>query len=786
MFVSALAVSSCASQTPPNTLLGIELSGSGRVVSEPPGIDCPDDCSEGFEPGTSVRLEATAGAGASFVQWGGDCEGVAPSCGLVVNGPMQVTASFAKSPIRVNDLSDSAGGENCSLPDAIEAANADTSVAGCEAGNGADVIELPPAAVITLTRPHEDADGPTGLPSITSEITIVGAGGTIERDASEPFRLLHVGADGSLHLEDLTLAGGHADGSDGGAVYVGGGTLTAKHVTFQGNIAGNSRAGGAVYNEGGTVDLVSVTMLGNSAPGSTGGPGWGAAAANEDGEMSIADSEFRGNGGFLTDESGVIASLGFDAQTLIVDTIISDNGAPGLFNAGKVNMERVEVSLSASEQVGGIVNQGIAFLTDVTIDDNDAELVSGVHNTGYMRLRSASVTNHQTAIGFTGVRNEGIMEVIESVISDNDSFGSSGVGGGVTNSGRLTIVDSRVVGNRSDEGGGVRNTGDLILIGSTVDANAAAFGGGIHSAGSVDLLAGSTVGGEEGNSASVNGGGIYVAGTAETNRVSLEGGSAVRGNVAAGDGGGIFAEEEFGLGLCAACAIELNSSESGVGGGVYAPGLGFGSIFAPGIRDNVPDAVAPGTLLVLTIAAPEDDAEEIKQATDALPVGAVKLDEPVMELPRDAALGVGQVSGLRFTDVQVPAGASVVDARLVFTSAAAEEGKAALLVAVEDSATPAAFTQTQSDISNRTRLGSTFWELEPWAADESGPRQSSPSLRNQLQLLVDTPEWSAGSDVAFIVESASGENAGAARSAHTYDGDPAKAAQLWLLYFETP
>ncbi|HZX00547.1 MAG TPA: hypothetical protein VFF10_10830, partial [Trueperaceae bacterium] len=629
--------------------------------------------------------------------------------------------------------------------------------------------------------------GATGLPSVTSEITVLGSGASILRDAIEEFRLMHVGETGNLRLEALTLQDGHAGNFDGGAVHVAGGRFSAQDVTFEGNRVGNGRAGGAVHNQGGVVELLGVTMLENFAPGEgSSGVGTGSAVANVDGQLSISASQLRFNGGFIGGERGVIASLGFDAYTVVTDTVIADNGALGLFNAGEIHMERVEVSLSSTEQLGGIVNEGVAFLTDVTIDDNDGAIVSGILNTGFMRLRTSSVTNHQTSLGFTGVRNDGIMEVIESVIADNDSFGAAGVGGGITNSGRLTLVDSQVVRNRADEGGGVRNTGELILIGSVVDDNQAAFGGGIHSAGSVDLLASSVVGGEVGNAASAQGGGIYVADTPETNRVDMQGGSAVRGNVSSGDGGGMYAAVPFSLGLCTTCAIEQNVADGGVGGGIHAPGVGFGSIYAPGIRDNSPDAVAPGALIVLSIAASEDDVEEARNPTDTLPAGTVKLDEAVLDLPRDTQLGVGQFAGLRFTDVLLPQGAALVDARLLFTAAADDSDQAALIVGVEDSVTAAPFTSAQFNVSSRPRIGSTYWDLAAWAEGENGPRQASPSLRNQVQQLVDAPGWAAGSAMAFIIESATGDGSAASRRAHTFDGEADAAAQLWLLYFDSP
>src|SRR5262249_36748889 len=68
------------------------------------------------------------------------------------------------------------------------------------------------AGTYALTTVHNTTDGPTGLPSVTSTLTITGGGAEstiIERQTGAPlFRLLHVGATGSLTLQGLTWRGG--------------------------------------------------------------------------------------------------------------------------------------------------------------------------------------------------------------------------------------------------------------------------------------------------------------------------------------------------------------------------------------------------------------------------------------------------------------------------------------------------------------------------------------------------------------------------------------------------
>jgi len=59
-----------------NGVLGVTLSGggSGRVSSNPAGIDCPGDCSETLPLGRSVALVATPAIGSVFDRWGGNAD----------------------------------------------------------------------------------------------------------------------------------------------------------------------------------------------------------------------------------------------------------------------------------------------------------------------------------------------------------------------------------------------------------------------------------------------------------------------------------------------------------------------------------------------------------------------------------------------------------------------------------------------------------------------------------------------------------------------------------------
>jgi hypothetical protein len=100
-------------------------------------------------------------------------------------------------------------GGACTLVDAITAANTDTVTGGCPAGSGADTIVLPAGSTQTQTEVNNSTYRPTGLPVISSVVTIAGNGSTIARDSGAPeLRVVAVGSTGDLTLQETTVSGG--------------------------------------------------------------------------------------------------------------------------------------------------------------------------------------------------------------------------------------------------------------------------------------------------------------------------------------------------------------------------------------------------------------------------------------------------------------------------------------------------------------------------------------------------------------------------------------------------
>ncbi len=74
--------------------LTVNKSGQGTVTSAPAGIDCGGDCTELYNPGTSVTLAATPATGYKFDGWSGACAGTG-SCTVAMDADKTATAAFS-------------------------------------------------------------------------------------------------------------------------------------------------------------------------------------------------------------------------------------------------------------------------------------------------------------------------------------------------------------------------------------------------------------------------------------------------------------------------------------------------------------------------------------------------------------------------------------------------------------------------------------------------------------------------------------------------------------------
>lgn len=82
-----------------NSKLVVQKSGTGtgKVTSNPFGIQCDPDCQAEFDASRQVTLTATADQGFVFKEWSGDCSGTQDQTTVVMDGPKTCTAEFTAS-----------------------------------------------------------------------------------------------------------------------------------------------------------------------------------------------------------------------------------------------------------------------------------------------------------------------------------------------------------------------------------------------------------------------------------------------------------------------------------------------------------------------------------------------------------------------------------------------------------------------------------------------------------------------------------------------------------------
>ncbi len=154
----------------------------------------------------------------------------------------QGVGTAATITVTTNDPNIASDGQ-CSLIEAIVNANNDAATfPDCAAGNGADTIVLPANANVTVSAAYASPwayVGSTGLPVITSQITIEGNGATIAGQGNvSSLTLIFVkghtsvaGAPptpGDLTLQDVTLSGGRVGLGNNG-------TASIKNSIISGN-----------------------------------------------------------------------------------------------------------------------------------------------------------------------------------------------------------------------------------------------------------------------------------------------------------------------------------------------------------------------------------------------------------------------------------------------------------------------------------------------------------------------------------------------------------------------
>ncbi|MCO6478146.1 MAG: right-handed parallel beta-helix repeat-containing protein, partial [Phaeodactylibacter sp.] len=180
----------------------------------------------------------------------------------------------------------------------------------------------------------------------------------------------------------------------------------------------------------------------------------------------------------------------------------------------------------------------------------------------------------------------------------------------------------------------------------------------------------------------------------------------------------------------------------------------------------------PGPAFVCSrVRSSNDDAEEKDS-------GNIELGSSDLELVYDPNRGL-QVIGLRFTGLNIPQGATVLNAHIqFFAEDTLNINPCRLRIYGESSDSPQAFIDTDFNISGRpATAASVSWAPPDWQAYAVfGPGQRTPNIYAILQELVNRPGYNPAEAIVIIIEGIG------ARTAVAFEGFPAQAPELCVEY----
>jgi CSLREA domain-containing protein len=297
---------------------------------------------------------------------------------------------------------------DCSLREAIIAANTNTATDACPAGSltETDTIILPAGTYeLTLAGLNEN-NAETGDLDLKSNLLIVGAGRTSTIiDANGLDRVFHIST-GDVQISDLTIREGDPGSSEvGGGIWLVGGDLTMANSRITDNTAYqggglyikadgpsdgvtiiNSRitnnmaqSGGGLYLTRNTATLINSVVAGNVANGSSTGSSGGGLRSATEGVLTLINSTVSGN---TTDVHG--GGLHADNEAHLYNVTIANNtgsansssgGDGGGVSAGASGTLTVRNSLIAdnAENGGGtpdcsgiVISEGYNLIEAIT------------------------------------------------------------------------------------------------------------------------------------------------------------------------------------------------------------------------------------------------------------------------------------------------------------------------------------------------------------------------------------------------------------------------------------
>ena len=317
---------------------------------------------------------------------------------------------------------------------------------------------------------------------------------------------------GTLTITSSTFSDNSA-GYGGGGVYIDG-MLTITSSTFSGN--NTTGYGGGIYNNGGAIVTLRNSIIVNSAggrncygPTTDGGNniddgatcGWG----SDSGSMSNTNPLL----GALANNGGPTQTFALLTGSPAIDgvTFNAPNGAPATDQRGVARPQGAGYDIGAFESLQAQAGPTISVNTTADTDDSSCDLSGqGIGNKDCSLREAINAANALTGANTITFNFSGTITLVSTLptIADPAGLTIDGVGQTLTISGNhavqvavvdagasLTLNDLTISngnsGNDGNNGGGIKNSGTLTITNSTFFGNSGGVGGIFNDDGTVTI-----------------------------------------------------------------------------------------------------------------------------------------------------------------------------------------------------------------------------------------------------------------------------------------------------------
>ncbi|MGI8641150.1 MAG: choice-of-anchor Q domain-containing protein [Pyrinomonadaceae bacterium] len=377
---------------------------------------------------------------------------------------------------KTTDTADGVCDADCSLREAVIAANS------------GDVIVFSPLFNSPQTIPLTG-----GQITINKNLTIAGpSADLLTVSGNNAGRIFYISNNAVVTLAGMKLKNGRAttlNDSFGGAIRLTDSTLILTNMTLSQNsasftISGNPTLevgfGGAIssFNStvsvinsiindnfsfvgGGIYSVIGIVNISNSKINNNSGGGVVGAGSGSDTHtlINVVNSTFNGNNGS--------AVSGGNGRISVINSTVTNNYS-GIAN-GSGGILTIDRTIIGNNSGNGVFNHGAATISKTTIDNNTDNSVSGngggINNTGNMTINDSTISNNKSGRTAGGILNAGQLTLTNSTVSGNLTAlvsNYNGSGGGIYNTlnGNLILTNSTITNNRATgDGGGLRHDG---------------------------------------------------------------------------------------------------------------------------------------------------------------------------------------------------------------------------------------------------------------------------------------------------------------------------------------